>query len=734
MSEHEDAVEDAGFSEEDPRRATDFWVEALGGGRVGASLVQKRAIREAISTGRYRKLHKLLRAERKGARSREEQQVLDAALGNARLFLEPLRSPPGMATWWGFGTRLVGRQAADPRDGSYVSTYFLSALYLPLWPLQQYLVRDAEEGGWHVLGQVPLSPKVRTWRMLSAVAAVLLVIGIVGLGWHRGTHDDVHVLNALPVPVTVRIGPESVDVGPDGRVTVSVPSGSQEVLVTTADGTEVERTSVRVDGSHDFCVYNVCGAAPLYLEEHGYGDVKPGARLGGGQTYEFLGGERWVSRLKVEYPFREPAKQATTSRGEKGVTHLRAALLGGGLMTTCTQLGAAERMDEAVSLATLVSDLAPEHVPSARMLYSVMTSNSGLEAGDAFVARWRERAPALVDAHRLYQDHWEQRGQVERVRKEYREAADAAPDDPDKAYLYCRIAPFAEAQPILDAIVPKHPEHRWLRLSAGWIAYHRAHYAQALPHYEFLAAQESDEQGYHVAVLVRCLAALARWDDARARMRAFLEGVDARRERTGDGWGGVGWLEPYGLYATARWRLPEGSSEPTVLKLLRPQLTDDVNEKSVGASIAGFARDPRQLARFRRGLAEDDEGVVRAELLLASKERPDTVHQDAAKASTEMLQGLDAVALVAIIDSCLRAEASLDLEPLFASLQAQSDGHLSRADFEALPALGGLDEELDPELRAAMLLAASHRVEDPKARAGLRAEALRFDPLGRVVP
>ncbi len=53
---------------------------------------------------------------------------------------------------------------------------------------------------------------------------------------------------------------------------------------------------------------------------------------------------------------------------------------------------------------------------------------------------------------------------------------------------------------------------------------------------------------------------------------------------------------------------------------------------------------------------------------------------------------------------------------------------------EALPDVSGLSEDLDVQLRAAMLYAASRRTDDAERREKLLAEARRLDVLDVVVP
>ena len=84
----------------------------------------------------------------------------------------PLKSAPPMGTLNGFGAMLHGKR--DPHDdGSYVSTLFATALFIPVFPLAAYRVQSTGAGSYRFFGKVPLGPVAAWFQKAVAVMALL---------------------------------------------------------------------------------------------------------------------------------------------------------------------------------------------------------------------------------------------------------------------------------------------------------------------------------------------------------------------------------------------------------------------------------------------------------------------------------------------------------------------------------------------------------------------------------
>ncbi|MBW2731768.1 MAG: hypothetical protein JRH20_05200 [Deltaproteobacteria bacterium] len=100
----------------------------------------------------------------------QAQQVLDAP--------RPIRRAPGLGTLNGFGMSIYGNR--DQRaDGTFVTTRYLTGLFVPLMPLDAYRVANAEkQGTYYFIGKVPLGAVTKAWRLLVVLALVLVPTGL----------------------------------------------------------------------------------------------------------------------------------------------------------------------------------------------------------------------------------------------------------------------------------------------------------------------------------------------------------------------------------------------------------------------------------------------------------------------------------------------------------------------------------------------------------------------------
>ncbi|MEY8039715.1 hypothetical protein [Saccharopolyspora cebuensis] len=106
-------------------------------------------------------------------RGRTDDEALRRRI-DAVLADQALRTPPnGMpfqGSVFGWGAYLYGARATT-EPGTYVTTHYLTALFIPVFPMAAYL-RDAD----YLYGKVPLSRAARWWRL---VAALLLALALV---------------------------------------------------------------------------------------------------------------------------------------------------------------------------------------------------------------------------------------------------------------------------------------------------------------------------------------------------------------------------------------------------------------------------------------------------------------------------------------------------------------------------------------------------------------------------
>lgn len=107
-----------------------------------------------------------------------------AALLNetARRFVKaptPIDSAPTLFSLNGFGARFYGQHDVEP-DGSHVAVRFVTALFVPIFPIDAYRVTTYGDG-YNVRGKVPLGPIMRAWQIVAA-AVIALAIGWAVIG------------------------------------------------------------------------------------------------------------------------------------------------------------------------------------------------------------------------------------------------------------------------------------------------------------------------------------------------------------------------------------------------------------------------------------------------------------------------------------------------------------------------------------------------------------------------
>ena len=92
-----------------------------------------------------------------------------------RLLGEPGQKP-ALGTLNGIGTTLYGRRDYDAGTNTYVATQWLVFLFLPVFPLAAYRVRDAARNSYHIFGRVSVSPFAKKYRWVVAIGALVLML------------------------------------------------------------------------------------------------------------------------------------------------------------------------------------------------------------------------------------------------------------------------------------------------------------------------------------------------------------------------------------------------------------------------------------------------------------------------------------------------------------------------------------------------------------------------------
>src|SRR2546423_6459624 len=92
--------------------------------------------------------------------------------------LIPGKKPPALSRVNGCGVAMYGRRDFDADTRTYISTWCLSLVFMPVMCLRAFRVADAPGGGWYFIGREPLSGIAKSWNTVL-IAAILAIVGAV---------------------------------------------------------------------------------------------------------------------------------------------------------------------------------------------------------------------------------------------------------------------------------------------------------------------------------------------------------------------------------------------------------------------------------------------------------------------------------------------------------------------------------------------------------------------------
>jgi len=330
------------------------------------------------------------------------------------------------------------------------------------------------------------------------------------------------VVNGLDGAVMVTAcGQAPFRLEPGARKSLGVREGPCPVAAETVEGKRRETDQVEVPRS-GAAVYNVAGAAPLYVLTAYYSSVRsPEGRA----DHEDLCGVRTFQR-DVNYYFADPPESVTTSAGETNV--VRSALLQGqdGWKGCLLMLQAEGKDRAAAEMLPAVRAMDPSDslvFAEARVRWILGEDEQALALHKALAATSNSR-----DAHIYYLRFGEILGQREALRREYQRPNDRLPDA-ERRFLAARLLPAAEAAKEYRAMLDEHPQDVELRLGLVWSLNGAGRYAEALAALEPLgdgAKLSPDDRVRWLRRRVWSLAALGRVEEAIRVIRAQPAGKE----------------------------------------------------------------------------------------------------------------------------------------------------------------------------------------------------------------
>lgn len=671
------------------------------------TLMHHPEIRQAVQEGDGKKLHQALMGKVR-SEMEHERNAAQELLTKRRLFAEPVESAPSMTTWNTIGSRLYFSDDRDESTGVFISTLCFCILFLPLYPLADYLVRHDGGNSYTFFGKLPLSSGNRTWRHIMH-ALVLVAAGAMGVQvWHSSKVSTVHLLNGLDVPVVYTIGGATQVVNRESRMTMTVPVGPQHVSIARKDGAVIEELDLDVPRWMDVVAINALGAAPLYKEGIVYSDPPTQEE----NPFVFHGGERLVVDDAVRYVFEEAPH--TISTKSKRETRWMVDTMRGGWRTTAHVLEK-DRPKEALALVRAVLMAQPDEAKGEDIhrFLELCPEEEVME----FARTWAEKFPLSLPPNHLLQSQLVNGDQEEEALTRYRALLEKNPQSPEAAYLLARLLPNEEALPMYKQWVEKFPNHVPLR---SFFA-HRLHgadrYAEATEQYVPLCKLDGGEARASLQVLLESALLAGRPGDAVEMAALVLEG---KKDLT---------VEEAVMYArAARIRGEADAPKPAdhFIRLL-------VKQKDVASDAAAWAHILLNGAVTDEELATitDEDAHRAAEVMLDAWKSVEAALDRAEKTDDDALSRVPSEASLLLAAEAVRqgklelAERLMDSEPNHAPPMFQKM-YLDSGN-EALL------QEMEPIQRAALCLARARKLRKGAEAEALYAKAKQEDAFNTVI-
>jgi hypothetical protein len=105
----------------------------------------------------------------------EESARVQRTYANAK----PITAAPSLRTINGFGVKLYGNSDTDSVSGAYTATYYIVALFLPVFPIGRYRVISAGGNSYRFLGKLPLR-KGDHWHQAIVTAGFVIWLAMNG--------------------------------------------------------------------------------------------------------------------------------------------------------------------------------------------------------------------------------------------------------------------------------------------------------------------------------------------------------------------------------------------------------------------------------------------------------------------------------------------------------------------------------------------------------------------------
>jgi hypothetical protein len=478
------------------------------------------ALRQAIERGRPLDAYRALFWAHRRRRLAELGDVAATLLAHRRLFLKPLTSAPKMFTINGFGTSLYGRADVDSNDQTYIATLFFVFVFIPVFPIGSYLVRDGQtkRKSWSFLAKAPLATLMHLWQRAVAAGLLVLLAVAVAQAFEGYRHNTLYVVNGLSRPVTAELaGLPKATILPGEHAAFRSLVGKH--VLTIRDGDRiVESATVDVERGSDALLWNVVGAAPIFLAHETY--TTAGSSDADEKEPELFCGETLIARKKVDYVLTTPPKTISMPKDSRAVVKTVLGVVPGGADACIHYLLSHGDLAKGARLALEVARATQAPVKELGDSLPMAMDVLPLAVTEPFAKEVLAREDSL-EAHRLYQGVLLRSHQRDRAIREY-DARLAAKPGADAEYLALRVRTNDEEHKTIDAVVARYPDHAFLRRAQMFVHYGHFEMPQTVVACEALAKLDRELWLETVAYCVDAFVAVGRGSDALAFLRELI--------------------------------------------------------------------------------------------------------------------------------------------------------------------------------------------------------------------
>lgn len=520
---------------------------------------EDRRVLAAIESGEPHAVFAALRTGRLLGRIRRHAKAARELMENRRLFLVPTRGRLWLSTYNGIGASFYGEREPDFVDGSYIATHYFVIFFIPIFPLGQYLVRNAaaQDGGqgYFVLGKVPFRLLLSLWsRLLTLLVFGGLVATLLSLA--RSTqHNNFYVVNELGVPIEAELAGRVLKVPAGAQVKADLPTGTHAIQIFGPQRQPLENGQVRIRPGQEIIAWNVLGAAALLHRKIEYRPASAAKTAAERPTIHC--GERVITYRSVDFVFATPPSSIRTSGS--GETRTFFGIAEPGARACLRYLQQASRQDEAAAIVAGRAQLSNYALTEFESDLNLLVHFSNLAPARKLALQGRAAHPRSVAHHRLYQYVLIEAGELEAVRAEYAQKLPQL-DEADAAYLAARCTSGNERLGRAKDLVSRFSDHGASLAWAASVYCDVGDFASAAPIYDRLYRIEPTLFHRDIDLAATALLASGRGQVALAAIAARFDDVSTSNPQQSR-------LGLASLYARVAERVPAAKAETLIRRL-----------------------------------------------------------------------------------------------------------------------------------------------------------------------